>query len=64
MMNTDVGVMRDRLCNISTEFRAIHGKCSARRNSCRIRRLHDERAETPHLLLENADGVLKACTAQ
>ena len=54
----------DRLCNIGTEFRAIYGKCSARRNSGRIRRLHNERTETPHLLLENADSVLKARTAQ
>ena len=64
MMNTDMRMPLNLLRDIGAELFAIHGECPARRNGSRIRGPHNEGVKTPHLLLEDADGVLKPCTAQ
>ena len=43
---------------------AIDGERRAGRHAVRIGRAHDERAEPPHLLLEQADGVIELVAAQ
>ena len=60
----DARMRRQLLRDVAREALAIDGKRTARRHASRIRRRHDERAQAAHLLLENADGVLKSRTAQ
>ena len=60
----DARVRRQLLRDVARESLAVDGKRTARRHAHSIRRRHDERAETAHLLLEDADGVLKTRAAQ
>jgi hypothetical protein len=43
---------------------AIDGKCCTSRNSIRIGSPHDQRTETPHFLLQQADGVIELVSAE
>ena len=52
--------LRDR----TREAFAVDGERRAGRHPVGIGRPHDERAEPPHLLLEEADGVIELVTAQ
>ena len=60
----DARVRRELLSDKAREALAVDGERTARRHASRVRRCHDERAETAHLLLEDADGVLKTRAAQ
>ena len=63
MMNVDIEMLLNRVRDIGTEPRTIHGKCPTGRNGSRVCRPQDERTEMPHLFLEDADGILKPSTA-
>ena len=46
------------------EALAIHGERRAGRHAARFRRAHDQRTEPPHLLLQEADGVIELVAAE
>ena len=60
----DLWMRFDPLRDVVAEAVTIHGECAARGHARGVRRRHDERAETAHLLLEHADGVLQSRAAQ
>ena len=60
----DQRMRRDRVGDRLREALAIDGQRRARRHAVRVGRAHDQRAEPPHLLLQEADGVIELVAAE
>ena len=60
----DERMPRDRVGDGLREPLAIDGQRGAGRHAARFGRAHDERAETPHLFLQQADGVIELVAAE
>ena len=63
-MHRDARMRGDRVGHHRGEAIAIDGQRRARGHARGVRRAHHERAEPPHLLLEEADGVVEFVAAE
>src|SRR3546814_20198856 len=59
----DVGVLGERACDAAREEVAIDREGGARGNFRGVGLAHDDRAERPHLAVEQTDGIAVAIVA-
>ncbi len=60
----DLGQRLDRLRHAAGEEAAVHREGAARGHPHRVGHPHDERAQPPHLLLEEAGGLVEGVAAE